>query len=509
MKANESLSQQAITLIVAKGISFLLTLSIPLLLVRYLSQSEFGAYKQSLLLYTTVANLLPWGMAQSLYYFIPKSPEHRRGYLANTFIFLFVVGLFALLACSLSGHLLESYFHSEALAKSAPLLGIYMFFMTASIYAEVALVAENRTRAAAGVIILNEVAKALALIGSALLTHSYAGIMAGLACAAAIRFLILTCYFRRDLAMVKAGPNIELLRKQLRYSLPFGLMVLLLFAQDYFHQYYISYTFSPADFAIYAIGCLELPLVDLFYSSIGDVAMVKMAECLRNHDRVGARQTWHEAMIKLAVIFLPLTAYMTVVRKEFIIALFTERYQASAPILLVTLAAMPLTILLVDPVMRVFGETRYLLFITALRLPLTITLVIVSLALMGMIGGVISTSIMVLLARGALLMRIQSLMKCAFKELLPWRNLMLILVASISAALPAESLLIGLRLTPKFALIVTAPIYGLIFLLVGIWLDIFPAEERQMLKELCIKYFAYLPFWSNKPAIINTDEAKP
>src|SRR5438552_588899 len=113
MNENQSLSKQAMTLIVARGISFFLTLGIPLVLVRYLTQSEFGAYKQSILLYTTVVSLLPWGMSQSLYYFIPKEPEHRTGYLANSFIFLLSVGVICLLGFFFGGPFLEKYFHSH------------------------------------------------------------------------------------------------------------------------------------------------------------------------------------------------------------------------------------------------------------------------------------------------------------------------------------------------------------------------------------------------------------
>src|SRR5215813_10318673 len=97
MSVNQSLSKQSMTLIAARGISFFLTLGIPLVLVRYLTQTEFGSYKQSILLFTTAVTLLPFGMAQSLYYFIPKEPENRAGYMANSFLFLLCAGSLPLL----------------------------------------------------------------------------------------------------------------------------------------------------------------------------------------------------------------------------------------------------------------------------------------------------------------------------------------------------------------------------------------------------------------------------
>lgn len=154
--ATQSLSKQAMVLIMARGISFLVTLGIPLILVRYLTQAEFGAYKQSILLYTTAVTLLPWGMAQSLYYFIPQDPQDRGGYLANSFLFLVGIGILSLVGFSFAGPTLQHYFHSTELANSAMIIGIYLFFMISSIHWEIVLVADNRAKEAAGVILLNE-----------------------------------------------------------------------------------------------------------------------------------------------------------------------------------------------------------------------------------------------------------------------------------------------------------------------------------------------------------------
>ncbi|MEW6733361.1 MAG: lipopolysaccharide biosynthesis protein [Acidobacteriota bacterium] len=486
MNQTRNLAKQAIMLITARSIAFLVTLSIPLILVRYLTQTEFGAYKQSILLYTTAVSLLPWGMSQSLYYFIPKQPEYRSGYLANTFLFLLIVGLMVLLGFVLGGPLLQRYFNNSVLAENSPILGLYIFFMITSIYGEITLVSENRVREAAWLILLNEVTKAVALIGSALLLHSFQGIVMGLATAAAVRFLLTSLYFRRDLKRVLQGPNLQLLRNQWHYAMPFGLMLLLGFFQDYFHQYYISYSFSPADFAIYAVGCLELPLIDLFYSSIGDIAMVKMTEHLRDGDKTAVRATWHEAIVKLAVIFYPLAFYLAVVNDQFIVALFTTRYQASAAIFFVSLLALPLAVLLTDPVMRVYGDMRFTLMISALRLPLTIPMVMGTLAMFGMIGGMVSTVFMLLLMRITMLARISILMQTGIKSLLPWQELGKIILTAAIAAL-VTLMIVELPVSPKLMLIITAPIYATTFLLIGIWLNIFPVEERQMVKRFIAK----------------------
>lgn len=280
--------------------------------------------------------------------------------------------------------------------------------------------------------------------------------------------------------------------------MPFGLISVLSFSQDYFHQYYVSYSFSPADFAIYAVGCLQLPLIDLFYSSIGDVAMVKMAEHLRIHDIVGLRNVWHDAMLKLAIIFLPMMIYLVIVSNLFITTLFTQNYQASVPIFIVSTIGMFLSALLfVDPVMRVFGEMRFMLIITILRLPVTFTLVVGALTLFGMIGVAATTIITILLVRTIILIKISRIMQIGIKAILPWPSLGRILLAALSAALPTV-LVINLPLSAKSLLLITALVYGLVFLLAGLALNIFPLEERKMVRD----------FWDKNSRWLITNFAK-
>jgi hypothetical protein len=48
-----------------------------------------------------------------------------------------------------------------------------------------------------------------------------------------------------------------------------------------YHQYAVSYYFDAATFAIYAVGCLQLPASELLMAPAANVMMVRMAEELR------------------------------------------------------------------------------------------------------------------------------------------------------------------------------------------------------------------------------------
>jgi hypothetical protein len=69
-----SLMRQARPLIAARLFTAILTLSIPLVLARVLPLAEYGTYKQLFLIALTLSSVLPFGVGQSLYYFIPAPP---------------------------------------------------------------------------------------------------------------------------------------------------------------------------------------------------------------------------------------------------------------------------------------------------------------------------------------------------------------------------------------------------------------------------------------------------
>src|SRR6476469_3159069 len=82
-------------LVVARFISAILTVSIPLVLARQLPLQDYGSYKQLFLLFQTLFMLLPFGISQSLYFFVPRSPDNARAYFGQSMVWLFAMGLAA------------------------------------------------------------------------------------------------------------------------------------------------------------------------------------------------------------------------------------------------------------------------------------------------------------------------------------------------------------------------------------------------------------------------------
>jgi O-antigen/teichoic acid export membrane protein len=162
------------------------------------------------------------------------------------------------------------------------------------------------------------------------------------------------------------------LRAQLSYALPLGVAGLVHVFQFDLHNYFVSARFGPAAFAVYAVGCFQLPLVQLLSDAAGGVLIPKIAELQRLGDTDGIISVSLRAARKLSVVILPAYAFLLVTAREFINFLFTPQYASSRPIFMVNLTMMPLSLILLDPIVRAYAEYRYKLlqFHVLLAVPL-------------------------------------------------------------------------------------------------------------------------------------------
>jgi O-antigen/teichoic acid export membrane protein len=199
----------------------------------------------------------------------------------------------------------------------------------------------------------------------------------------------------------------------------------------------VSYLFDPATFAIFAVGCLQIPLVDFAASPTSDVMMVKMQGSLAEGRTRSVVAIWHDATWKLAMLFLPLAVFCVLAARPIIVLLFTEKYAASVPIFMAWSTIIVLSTLQVDGVMRVFAQTKFLLALNIMRLAIIGGLLKWSLSEFGLIGPVLAVGLAAVAFKSAALVRMKRLLGVSTAELLPWRSLAALLGAATGAGVVA------------------------------------------------------------------------
>nr|WP_211194002.1 oligosaccharide flippase family protein [Pyxidicoccus fallax] len=413
-----------------------LTLSIPLVLARVLHLDEYGTYYQLFLIATTLYYVLPFGVAQSLYYFLPRA-EVKRPYLGQTMLFMTAAGLLG--AAGVYGLLgyVAGWFSNPALAGYRLPLAAYTAFLLGSLPLELSLTAQGRTRASAVVYLVSDAVRAGVMVIPPLLGASLYGMMVAVAAFTALRYVATWVVSLRGVS----GPLVSraLFREQLAYAAPFGAAMLLAIPQQNAHLFAVAGAVAPALYALYRVGCFQLPIVDLLYSPTSEVLMVRLGELEREGRLEEGVEAFREAAGKLAYVFLPFAAFLFAAAPEFIAAMFGEKFLPAVPIFRVSVLGVVLSILPMDGTLRARGETRAIFVSYAVKAAVTVPLVWLGVKYLGLMGGIGSWAVAEVVGKATLLARVPAALstprlKLGVMDVIPWRELGKGSLAAASAA---------------------------------------------------------------------------
>ncbi len=92
MTAKE-ITRPAALLVTGRVIGLVASFAIGIVLARIFAPAAFGTYKQFFLLYGTLYGLAQLGMAESMYYFVPRHSARTPRYVCNALITLAVAGI--------------------------------------------------------------------------------------------------------------------------------------------------------------------------------------------------------------------------------------------------------------------------------------------------------------------------------------------------------------------------------------------------------------------------------
>ena len=461
-KAASALMGPELLLVIGRSLGFAASFFIPLILVRVFHQADFGAYKHLFLVFSTFSLVTQIGLAESLFYFLPSARERAGSYVANTTLCLALLGVAAALLLWAGAPAIASWMNNPALEPLLPWLGIFLMLSLASESLEVVLIASRRYVWAAASYGLSDLLRSAMFILPALLTGRLKSVLVGGVIFAAVRVLAALFYFVREFRQELRLALAPLL-SQLAYALPFGGAVVIEVLQGNLHQYVVSARFDAATFAIYAVGCLQIPFVDLVAGPAGNVMMVRMSEKRAEGDLRSVAGLWHQTTLRLAMIFFPMTVLVLILARDLIVSLFTSAYAASVPIFMAWSLSVLFPVFQTDGVLRVFARTRFLLVMNALRLLVILGSIFWFLSTFGLLGAVLVTLFGMLVAKVFSLAKVSRLLGTGFRGLLPWRGLATTAVLSAAAALPAYVVVKELSAHPLAGIVLGATAYVVLY----------------------------------------------
>jgi O-antigen/teichoic acid export membrane protein len=450
----------AFLLVAGRTVGLVATFAIGPLLARLLPLEELGSYRTFFLLYATCFGLAQLGLAESLYYFVPRQPHLAGRYGANAALTLTFSGCVCLALLWLARTRIADHFSNPDLPRYLLLLGGFLTLMLVTTVFEILMVSRKRHLNAAVTYALSDITRTAFFIVPALVFVSVEAVFAGATAFAAVRLALMLLVLGRTLGDVR--PDLALWRTQLAYALPFALAVSVEVILVTYHQYVVGGSFDRATFAVYSTACMAIPLVDLIMTSTTSVMMVKMAE--DSGDPRLALSLFHETVSRLAFLLMPVGIGLSVLAQPFIVALFTAQFQAGVPIFSVWALTVLPAIVAVDAVLRAYAQTRWLLAMNLLRLGFVVALIGWFLGGFGLVGAVLVTVLATVAAKAFALVRVSRLMRVGLAQVLPWAALARLTLRAVVAAVPAWATAAALAPVPLLAFALGASAYGLTYL---------------------------------------------
>ncbi|MEQ1643644.1 MAG: oligosaccharide flippase family protein [Pyrinomonadaceae bacterium] len=389
----QSLKAQSVWLLTAKIIGFALSFFLPLVIVRSLSQEAVGHYREAFLVIMNAVIILPLGLSMSAYYFLARETERRGAAILNILLFNFIVGGFACLFLFLYPESIGNIFRSEELTRLAPKIGIVIWIWIFATFLETVAIANQEARVATVFIILAQLSKTLLMGGAVLIFATVEAFIWAAMIQGVIQTAVLIYYLRTRFPGFWRGFDWGFFREQATYAIPFGLTGILWTAQHDVHSYFAGHSFTSADFAIYAYGCFEVPLIAMLSESVASVLIPRMNELHKEGNKEEMIRLTARAMQKLAFVYFPIYAFLLVTSQTFIITLFTEKYAASASVFAINLTLLPLGVMITDPIVRSYKELgRFFLVTRIIVLAAVVAVLYIGLGSFSM-TGIISVAV--------------------------------------------------------------------------------------------------------------------
>src|SRR5205085_11996020 len=113
-------------LMTGRALAFAVTFFVPAVLTRVFTQTEFGTYKQFVLITYTLYSFGQFGLAECLFYFIPLNPARAGRYAFNSLVMLGLMGVVFSTALILNASRVAHWLNNPPLMTYIPLSGIYL-----------------------------------------------------------------------------------------------------------------------------------------------------------------------------------------------------------------------------------------------------------------------------------------------------------------------------------------------------------------------------------------------
>ena len=357
---NKSNTFQAFWVAMGSLSSILLSLLSAAILSRYFDQAEYGTYKQVLYVYNSLVIIFTAGLPRVYGYFLPKYGKSEGLDIINKITgILFLSGLFFSLSLYFGSYLISVVLKNPDLEIGLKIFAPIPFFLLPTMGLDGIFSTYRKTEFLA----IYNVFSRLLMLSCILVPVIYydAGYQYALYGWGIGSFitLILALYFRglpfKGVKKKKSSLQVSTI---FYYSLPLVTASLSGIAIKAADQFYISRYYGVETFAVFSNGFIQLPFVAMVTGAIGTILMPRFSELVESGKEEIAR-LFKESTRKSSIIIYPTVIFFFFFAEDFIIVLFSNLYEESAPYFRIALIINFFNVVQFTPLILALGLTKF------------------------------------------------------------------------------------------------------------------------------------------------------
>lgn len=483
-----SLSQKAGVLIAANFVKYAVGFIMPMLLVRMLTKEDYGTLQQITLVGTMVVGMLTLGLPNSVYFFYRReNAAMSRALVQQSVWILFAAGVLGALGLAVFAPAIANFTHNPAIAIFLPIFALGVGLNIAGDHFVHFMIAQDRYAMA----VLFEMGEAMLrvamLVIPLLAGYGLTGLVWATVAVALARFLLRESFLLKGIGwklLPKKGSTF--IPDQLAYSLPMFMTMVAGLIGEQIDRMLVASNFTAAQYAIYTIGALSIPLDTIFQSAVANVLRASLPALVREKNFEEIARLMREAVRKLSIIVLPSFVFLFGFAHEFITLLFTRNYADSVVVFRIYLWMIPLHMMMLSPIPQAFGKTRINMQLVMFTTVLHIVLSFFALKWIGYLGPAISSIATSWLLSLLYLVMAGKLLQMPISRLLPKGALLRVITAACLALLAAK-LAFGNTNITLIGFVLIGALYSAGFFVAAILLGVFTAQDRATAGRLAAK----------------------
>lgn len=246
------------------------------------------------------------------------------------------------------------------------------------------------------------------------------------------------------------------IKKQISHSAPIGFSTVINILNVELDKLIVSLKLNVEQFALYANGAVVVPFIGTFAGAASSSLMAPMMERYEKGDIDSLLSLWRMTIVKVALIFYPLLAFLFVNAEAFVTLLFSARYADSAPVFQIYLLAQLPKIIFYGPFLMAIGKRRVPLYGAFIALAINGMLSWFMIDWLGLTGPALATLISIYIVTAYYLLQLSQSLDTALHTVFPFKAALVVGLVSFITALSLSKALTWLEVALDNVLVFVA-----------------------------------------------------